>query len=236
MNKQREVIYKQRREALSGVSLQPTIEAMIGELAEGIAETIAQVDVLPDEWDMKGLRNAVLNQFGFRLRIDRDTQDGLTREGLAELINDAALAAYEEKEKSIGSEQFREFERMVVLQVVDNLWKEHLLAMDHLKEGIGLRGYGQQNPLIVYKREGFDMFSEMIERVKEETVRFLFRVQIAKPEEIAAKEKAKQDKITYSHGDDSTSTTVRRKQKKIGRNQPCPCGSGKKYKKCCGKT
>ena len=236
MNKQREVIYRQRREALSGESLRPTTEAMIGERAESIANDFAQRDVLPDEWDMKGLKDAVYNQFGFRLRIDRDTQDGLTAEGLADVITESAMAAYEEKEKTFGVEEFREFERMVVLQVVDNLWKEHLLAMDHLKEGIGLRGYGQQNPLIVYKREGFDMFADMIERVKEETIRFLSRVQIAKPEEIAAKEKAKQDKITYSHGGDSTSTTVRRKEKKVGRNKPCPCGSGKKYKKCCGKS
>jgi preprotein translocase subunit SecA len=236
MNQQREVIYKQRREALSGESLRPTIEAMIAELSEGMADNFAKADILPDEWDMKGLREAVVSQFGFRLHIDRDIQDGLTREGLAELITASAMKAYEEKEKSFGAEQFREFERMVVLQVVDNLWKEHLLAMDHLKEGIGLRGYGQQDPLVVYKREGFDMFAEMIERVKEETVRFLSRVQVARPQEIAAKEKAKQDKITYSHGGDSASTTVRRKEKKVGRNSPCPCGSGKKYKKCCGKS
>jgi preprotein translocase subunit SecA len=236
MNKQREVIYKQRREALSGESLRPTIEAMIGERSEAIAHDFAQKDVLPDEWDMKGLTGAVYNQFGFRLRIDQDTQDGLTAEGLADFITESAMEAYEEKEKIFGVEEFREFERMVVLQVVDNLWKEHLLAMDHLKEGIGLRGYGQQNPLIVYKREGFDMFAEMIERIKEETIRFLSRVQIAKPKDMAEKEKAKQDKITYSHGGDRASTTVRRKDKKVGRNKPCPCGSGKKYKKCCGKS
>jgi preprotein translocase subunit SecA len=236
MNKQREVIYKQRREALSGESLRPTIEAMIGELADRIADDFAPPDVLPDEWDMKGLRDAVFRQFALRLRIDRDTQDGLTKEGLADIITESAMRSYEEKEKQIGPEEIRQLERMVVLQVVDNLWKEHLLAMDHLKEGIGLRGYGQQDPLVVYKREGFDMFAEMIERVKEETIRFLARVQIARPEEIAAKEKAKQDKITYSHGGDGTSTTVRRKEKKIGRNSPCPCGSGKKYKKCCGKA
>jgi preprotein translocase subunit SecA len=145
------------------------------------------------------------------------------------------MKRYEEKEMHIGAEELRDLERMVVLQVVDNLWKEHLLSMDHLKEGIGLRGYGQQDPLVVYKREGFDMFAEMIERIKEETVRFLFRIQIARPEEVAAKEKARQEKITYSHGNESARTPVRRTKKKVGRNQPCPCGSGKKYKKCCGK-
>jgi preprotein translocase subunit SecA len=151
------------------------------------------------------------------------------------LIFESAMKAYEDKEVNFGADQFRGVERMVVLQVVDNLWKEHLLAMDHLKEGIGLRGYGQQDPLVVYKREGFDMFSEMIDRVKEETVRFLFRIQIARPEELAAREKARQEKVTYSHGGEEAKAPVRRGQKKVGRNAPCPCGSGKKYKKCCGR-
>jgi preprotein translocase subunit SecA len=235
MNQQREVIYRQRREALSGESLRPTIEDMVSDLSERIAGTFAEMDILPSEWDMKGLTEAVFGQFGFRLKIDHDTQDGLTGEGLAELLFGSAMKAYEGKETALGPDEFRGFERMVVLQVVDNLWKEHLLSMDHLKEGIGLRGYGQQDPLVVYKREGFDMFAEMIERVKEETVRFLFRVQFARPEEVAAKEKVKQEKITYSHGGESAKTPVRRTEKKIGRNQPCPCGSGKKYKKCCGR-
>lgn len=235
MNKQREVIYKQRREALSGESLRPTIEEMIRELCEKIADGFADEEALPEEWDVKGLREAVFSQFGFRLKTDRNTMVGLTQDGLAELIVESAMKRYEEKEKNFGAEELRGVECMVVLQVVDNLWKEHLLSMDHLKEGIGLRGYGQQDPLVVYKREGFDMFTEMIERIKEETVRYLFRIQIARPEEIAAKEKARQEKITYSHGDENASTPVRRTKKKVGRNQPCPCGSGKKYKKCCGK-
>jgi preprotein translocase subunit SecA len=161
--------------------------------------------------------------------------DGLSREGLAEWIFEVAMETYEQKETALGTEEFRHLEQMIVLQVVDNLWKEHLLAMDHLKEGIGLRGYAQQDPLVVYKKEGFEMFMDMIERVKEETVRFLFRVQIARPEEMAAKEKAKQDRLVFSHGGEVTKQPVRRSQKKVGRNQPCPCGSGKKYKKCCGK-
>jgi preprotein translocase subunit SecA len=235
MNKQREVIYKQRRDALSGESLRPTIEEMIRELSEKISDSFADEEILPEEWDMKGLRGAVYSQFGFRHKIDRNTLDGLTRDGLAEMIFESAMKRYAEKEMNFGAEEFRGVERMVVLQVVDNLWKEHLLSMDHLKEGIGLRGYGQQDPLVVYKREGFDMFAEMIERIKEETIRFLFRIQIARPEEIAVKEKARQEKITYSHGEENARTPVRRTKKKVGRNQPCPCGSGKKYKKCCGK-
>jgi preprotein translocase subunit SecA len=235
MNKQREVIYKQRREALSGESLRPTIEEMIREQSANIAETFGDEEALPEEWNLKGIRDAVYSRFGFRFKADRDTLDHLTREGLADLIFESAMKVYEDKEMTLGSEEFRALERMVVLQVVDNLWKEHLLAMDHLKEGIGLRGYAQQDPLVVYKREGFDMFAEMIERIKEETVRFLFRIQIARPEELAAKEKARQEKVTYSHGGGEAQAPVRRGQKKVGRNAPCPCGSGKKYKKCCGR-
>ena len=235
MNQQREVIYKQRREALAGKSLKPAIEEMIRGLSEKITEGFADKKVLPEEWDWKGLKEAAYLQFGLHLKVDRDTMDGLTRDGLAELIFEAAVKGYEDKEAAFGAEEFRHLEQMIVLQVVDNLWKEHLLAMDHLKEGIGLRGYAQQDPLVVYKKEGFEMFMDMIERIKEETVRFLFRVQIARPEEMAAREKAEKDKLVYSHGGEVARQPVRRSEKKVGRNQPCPCGSGKKYKKCCGK-
>jgi preprotein translocase subunit SecA len=235
MNQQREVIYKQRREALTGKSLKPAIEEMIRELSEKITDEFADEKVLPEEWDWKGLREAAYHQFGFRLNTDRDTMDGLTRDGLAESIFESTVKIYEEKETAFGAEEFRNLEQMIVLQVVDNLWKEHLLAMDHLKEGIGLRGYAQQDPLVVYKKEGFEMFMDMIERIKQETVRFLFRVQIARPEEMAAKEKTRQDQLVFSHGGEADRQPVRRSKKKVGRNQPCPCGSGKKYKKCCGR-
>ena len=235
MNKQREVIYSQRREALGGESLRSSIEDMVWEMSKKIADTFSDEEILPEEWDIKGVRESVYNQFSFRFNIDRKTQEGLLQDQLAEIIFESAMKTYEKKESDFGAEQIREMERMVVLQVVDNLWKEHLLSMDHLKEGIGLRGYGQQDPLVVYKREGFDMFATMIERIKEEVVGFLFRIQITRAEEIARKEKTRQEKITYSHGDEGADSTVRRTKKKVGRNQPCPCGSGKKYKKCCGK-
>jgi len=235
MNQQRDVIYKQRREALSGESLKPAIEDMIRELSEKIADRFADEKILPEEWNWKGVREATYHQFAFRLNTDRNTIDGPTPEGLAESILESAMKIYEEKEATFGAEEFRQLEQMIMLQVVDNLWKEHLLAMDHMKEGIGLRGYAQQYPLVVYKQEGFDMFMDMIGRIKEETVKFLFRVQIARPEEIAAKEKAKQDRLVFSHDGEVAKQPVRRSKKKIGRNQPCPCGSGKKYKKCCGK-
>jgi preprotein translocase subunit SecA len=235
MNKQREVIYSQRREALGGASLRSSIEDMVSEMSKKIADTFSDQEMLPGEWDIKGIRESVYNQFGLRFNIDRKTQEGLTQDQLAGMIFELAMKTYEKKESDFGAEQIRDLERMVVLQVVDNLWKEHLLSMDHLKEGIGLRGYGQQDPLVVYKREGFDMFATMIERIKEETVGFLFRIQITRAEEIARKEKTRQEKISYSHEDEGADSTVRRTKKKVGRNQPCPCGSGKKFKKCCGK-
>ena len=236
MNQQREVVYRHRREALNGKSLKPSIEEMIRDKAEDIAYDFTDERTHPEEWDWKGLKKAVFKQFNFRLdKIDNDTMDGLTREGLAQLIADSSLTVYNEKEASVGSEEFRHLERIVMLQTVDNLWKDHLLSMDHLKEGIGLRGYAQQNPLIVYKKEGFELFQEMVSRIKEETLGILYRIQISEPQNIADLQKPKEQKLVFSSGDESVKKNpVKRTQKKVGRNAPCTCGSGKKYKKCCG--
>jgi preprotein translocase subunit SecA len=237
MNQQREVVYRQRREALSGKSLKPSIEEMIQDKAEEIAYGFSDEKTHPEEWDWKGLKKAVFKQFNFRLdKIDDDTMDGLTREGLVQLIADSSLTVYNEKEASVGSEEFRHLERIVMLQTVDNLWKDHLLSMDHLKEGIGLRGYAQQDPLIVYKKEGFELFQEMVSRIKEETLGILYRIQISEPQNIAELQKPKEQELVFSSGDEpAKKNPVKRAQKKVGRNAPCPCGSGKKYKKCCGK-
>jgi len=236
MNQQREVVYRQRREALNGKSLKPAIEEMIHDKAEEIAYGLTDEKTHPEEWDWKRLKKAVFKQFNFRLdEIDDDTMDGLTREGLAELIADASLTVYNEKEASVGSEEFRHLERIVMLQTVDNLWKDHLLSMDHLKEGIGLRGYAQQDPLIVYKKEGFELFQEMISRIKEQTLGILYRIQISEPQNIADLQQPKEQKLVFSSGDEpAKKNPVKRAEKKVGRNAPCPCGSGKKYKKCCG--
>ena len=237
MNQQREVVYKQRREALNGKSLKPAIEEMIRDKAEEIAYGLTDERTHSEEWDWKGLKKAVFKQFNFRLdEIDDDTMDGLTQEGLAQLIADSSLTVYNEKEASVGSEEFRHLERIVMLQTVDNLWKDHLLSMDHLKEGIGLRGYAQQDPLIVYKKEGFELFQEMISRIKEETLGILYRIQISEPKNIADLQQPKEQKLVFSSGDEpAKKNPVKRAKKKVGRNAPCPCGSGKKYKKCCGR-
>ena len=237
MNQQREVIYRQRREALFGKDLKSSILEIIEEKSEEIAGAFADERAPAEEWDFKGLNEAVFKQFNFRLpTLEGDTLDGLTQEGLAQLINDEAVRIYEEKEKAIGSEDFRQLERIVMLQNVDNLWKDHLLSMDHLKEGIGLRGYAQQNPLLVYKKEGFEMFQEMIARIKEETLGILFRIQLAEPQKMKEIQRPREQQLTYSgSGEPQKKKPVKRADKKIGRNAPCPCGSGKKYKKCCGK-
>ena len=237
MNQQREVIYRQRREALNGKSLKPVIEEIIGDKAEEVANAYSDERALPEEWDWKGLNKAVFKQFNFRMNeIDGDTMDGLIRDGLSQLIADACLGEYEEREAAVGTEDFRHLERIVMLQTVDNLWKDHLLSMDHLKEGIGLRGYAQQDPLIIYKKEGFEMFQDMISRIKEETVGILFRIQISEPKKIDDLQQPKEQKMIFSGGDEpARKKPVKRTQNKVGRNAPCPCGSGKKFKKCCGK-
>ncbi|MDY6793624.1 MAG: preprotein translocase subunit SecA [Thermodesulfobacteriota bacterium] len=237
MNQQREVIYKQRREALMGKSLKSSIENMISEKAEIIADMFAEEKTLPEDWDIKGLNEAVYKQFNFRLNpFDEDTLDGLNRDGLGQLIYESAVKIYNQREVKIGEEDFRQLERVVMLQTVDNLWKDHLLSMDHLKEGIGLRGYAQQNPLLIYKKEGFELFQQMISRVKEETLGILFRIQITESEKIDDLRKPKEQNLTFSSGDaPAKKKPVKRVEKKIGRNAPCPCGSGKKYKKCCGR-
>ena len=237
MNQQREVIYRQRREALDGKSLKSAVVEMIREKSVEIADGFAGEKALPEEWDLKGIRTAVFKQFNFHLDgIEADTLEDLDRDGLTDLIFDTAATLYDQRETAVGPEDFRQLERVVMLQTVDNLWKDHLLSMDHLKEGIGLRGYAQQNPLLIYKKEGFEMFNNMISRVKDETLGILFRIQIEEPKKIDDLRKPKGQKMVFSGGEGAEKPkTTQRKTKKVGRNAPCPCGSGKKYKKCCGR-
>ena len=238
MNQQREVIYKQRRDLLTGVDLKSTIEDIMMESAEEIAAKFADERALPEDWAWDAISDAMFQQFNIRLsRMDENTLDGLTEEGLTQEIYEQAHRVYEEKAAMLGGgDEFRQLERMVMLQTVDNLWKDHLLSMDHLKEGIGLRGYAQQNPLLVYKKEGFEMFQETIGRIKSETLGILFRIQLAEPGHLDDLQKSKEQKLIFSGSGDAPATKkpVKRESDKVGRNEPCPCGSGKKYKKCCG--
>jgi preprotein translocase subunit SecA len=234
MNQQREVVYKQRRQALSNDSLRPVIDDMIREKSDDIAWMYADEKTSPQDWDIKGINDAVYNQFNLHLQITADTAGG-SPEKLSALIQEAAISMYNHKEAAIGAGNFRNIERIIMLQTVDNLWKDHLLSMDHLREGIGLRGYAQQDPIMIYKKEAFEMFQNMVSRIKEETLRILFRIQVAEPETVEEISKPRQQEMTFSHGSSETKRKpVRRVAEKVGRNDPCPCGSGKKYKKCCG--
>lgn len=239
MNQQREVIYKQRRDLLTGVDLKSTIDDIMLENAEAISAKFADERTLPEDWEWEAISDAVFQQFNFRLsKMDENTLDGLNDEGLAQAIYEQAHVIYDEKVAMLGGAgDFRQLERMIMLQTVDNLWKDHLLSMDHLKEGIGLRGYAQQNPLLVYKKEGFEMFQETIDRIKSETLGILFRIQLAEPDHIENLQKSKEQKLVFSGSGNSPAAKkpLKRQSEKIGRNAPCPCGSGKKYKKCCGR-
>ncbi len=235
MNQQRMVIYRHRREALSGKSLKNSIEDMIRSKAGDIADAFADEKLPAEEWDLKGLDEEIFKQFSFRLPpMDEDTLEGLNADGLSQLIEEEAFRVYEQREAEIGEQDFRYLERMIMLQVVDNLWKDHLLSMDHLKDGIGLRGYAQQNPLVVYKKEGYEMFSEMISRIQEQTLSILFRIQVEKPDKIKELQQPKEQNLVFSSGKEQKKKPVQRQETKVGRNAPCPCGSGKKFKKCCG--
>ena len=240
MNQQREVIYRQRRDTLVGKNLKQDIEDIIFELSESIGLQYVDDRAPVGEWDWDGIDQSVFKQFNFRLpKPNENDMDGLSEEGLVDLIFNNAKAAYDEKEQNIGGENLRHLERIIMLQTIDSLWKDHLLSMDHLKEGIGLRGYAQQNPLLIYKKEGFEMFQDMVERIKEETINILYRIQVAKPQEMDELQKPPDQDFIYSgsqSGEETRKEPMKRTNKKVGRNDPCPCGSGKKYKKCCGRA
>ena len=236
MNQQRTVIYAQRREILMGKDLREAIMEMIAETVEGIADTFVDEKTHPEYWDLKAVSDAVYKQFNFRPeRLTPEGVETLDRDGLVDLIAGQATRNYEAREAEIGAATFRQLERMVMLQTVDNLWKDHLLSMDHLKEGIGLRGYAQQQPLLVYKKEGFELFQNLMARIEEETLGILFRIQIAAPEKLEEMHAPREQKMVFSGGGEpARRPPAKRAPDKVGRNSPCPCGSGKKYKKCHG--
>jgi len=239
MNKQRSVVYELRREALSGESLRETVFDMAGEIAEELAARFAPEKVHPEEWDLPGLSDAVYTQFGFRLEFPEAEVTALTRERIESSIAEGYAAFYRSKEEEYGEDAMRYLERMFLLSTIDAFWKDHLLSMDHLKEGIGLRGYGQKDPLKEYQREGFEMFADLVFRIKSESLKRLFHVRVQREEEparLAARAPAAPRRVNLSRGEISKAgaKTQQRTSRKIGRNEPCPCGSGKKYKKCCG--
>jgi preprotein translocase subunit SecA len=237
MNKQRTVIYEQRKRILAQGEIVEDIQETIAELAEDLVDPIADQKTYPEEWDYRRLNESLMRLFSFGLDLRPGETSEMTREKLLEKVLAQAKEVYQRKEVEFGSEAMRHLEKVIYLQSIDTLWKEHLMAMDHLKEGIGLRGYGQRNPLQEYQKEGYQMFTELIQHIKEETIEKIYRVQIARPAEVAQFEAVRQQPLVLSHGEEveEKQKPIKRESKKVGRNEPCPCGSGKKYKKCHGR-
>jgi preprotein translocase subunit SecA len=242
MNKQREVIYHRRREALGGESLRDEVRGMIEDVAGTLVEESVEAQLAPAEWDWASISTAVADRFALRAEIDEEERSEMTPERLSEHITEVVLAAYDEREKNFGEPLLRHLEKVVVLQTIDQQWKDHLLNMDRLKEGIGLRGYAQQNPLQAYQKEGFALFEEMVARIDTEAVRKLFTVQLVRDEDVERMEQQRQAPrtVTLSHGAVTEAAPAASKATapggaKVGRNDACPCGSGKKFKRCHGK-
>jgi preprotein translocase subunit SecA len=279
-NKQRQAVYGMRRQLLEGSDQKERVMDMVEGIVDQFVDMRCPNDKHPDTWDLTSLRTDILSQFG--ARIDLTDISNLTRLELSDFILQRLKHKYQEKEDMVGAEVMRQTERIVMLQVIDNQWKDHLLSMDELKQGIGLRGHGQKDPLVEYKRESYELFTAMMDRVEDESVRYLFFLQVQSgagpvlpfPEEDeegqsengdaeAAAQAARQAELEEEKkraakaqmesftrnierkkdkelaalqfgGDDSTGPKTVTAGAKVGRNDPCPCGSGKKYKKCHG--
>ncbi len=281
MNKQREAVYGLRRRLLEGMDqkdmiLQDYVSAILGELLEQYCPVKAHAD----DWDIKALKDAIFTRFGVDFVAEGVKAETLNRQELGDAIFDKLKERYDAKEKMIGPDAMRHHERMIMLSVIDQQWKDHLLSMDHLKEGIGLRGYGQHDPLVEYKKESFDMFEAMMQRFQEDTVKYLYLMQILeRPPDVGVggpppqgqepepavpaarggdgngrrpprmvstsadeleenfmrrKRRELEQARMAGSGDAQSVQQVVRSQEKVGRNDPCPCGSGKKFKKCHG--
>jgi len=240
MNKQREVIYELRRQVLAAEQLKETFLEMLEEVVASVVDEQIGDNLHPEEWDLAGLQEGIKRQFGADLDLSDLQLRGADLASLQEDLFGRLSQIYQQKEAQLGDYMMRHLEKLVMLQIIDTRWKDHLLAMDYLKEGIGLRGYAQKNPLNEYKREAFEIFSAMMNLVKAEIAEYLFKIQGGKLEEAVQEATPRAMRYTEHRGEqmgangDGRPMPVRREGRKIGRNEPCPCGSGKKYKRCCG--
>jgi len=296
MNKQRQAVYGMRRQLLEGLDQKERVTEIIGGIVAAFVDLHCPEKVHPSEFDLTGMQTDVLSQFGVKLNLKE--LDGQRREDVEGILNELLIKRYLEKESVVGPEMMRQAERVIMLNVIDQQWKDHLLSMDHLKEGIGLRGYGQKDPLIEYKKESYVLFQDMMDRIEDETIRYLFFLQVStgpappggyslggddgggrprpilpfspdgedeeeedeEAEAVAAGVGVDERRAAQSAVLDVTRNIQRKKDKEMaalqfaggeansspnkpvlkgkkpGRNDPCSCGSGKKYKKCCGAT
>ena len=232
MNNQREVIYAERRKVLEGENLKDHVLSMVDGFVNGAVDIYTQGAKYPEEWDIVGLTNYVNNAIPLG-EIELDDVQSMQKEDLIELVDNKAKELYEVKESEVGEEALRELERVILLRMVDTKWMDHIDAMDQLKQGIGLRAMGQQDPVRAYQVEGFDMFEEMIESIQEDTIKNLYHLERSEDLE---RERVAEPTSTNMSDDEAQSKKPVVVKDRVGRNDPCPCGSGKKYKKCCGQN
>jgi preprotein translocase subunit SecA len=236
MNRQREVIYRQRRDVLTGKDLWEIVNEMLEEVVEDLVDEYMEEKVHPNEWNLKGFDDILHKQFTLKTTFEKTDPSTLDGEEVTEKIVNDVQNLLKNKEAEYGKDLMEYVMRVVMLQTIDTHWKDHLLAMDHLKEGIGLRGYGQKDPVREYQKEGYEMFMDMVYRIKEDILEKLSLVKIQREEEVQEiRERQSQDYVMSRGDTGATPATVKREGKKVGRNDPCPCGSGKKYKHCCGR-
>ena len=238
MNKQREIIYKERRNVLEGEDVHSEILDMIDKTIDRVLSYYIPEGSYPESWDLKALEERFVNIFHPDKKVEVGNVEDLTKESLKEIIKNEALRLYDEKEKLVGEERMRELERIILLQVVDSKWMDHIDAMDQLRQGIGLRAIGQEDPVRAYQIEGFDMFDEMIQSIQEETLNYIYGFQVRiEAQPIERKQMVDLDKLEQKGGSEAEEEGPKqiKTDKVVGRNDLCPCGSGKKYKKCCGK-
>ncbi len=255
-NDQRKVIYEQRNEIMGADDVSDTIDTIRADVVNGLIDTYVPPQSLEDQWDIPGLEEA-LEQFGLPLQVKTwlEEDHDLHEETLRQRILEAAEQSYAEKEAHAGAAVMRHFEKAVMLQVLDSMWKDHLAAMDHLRQGIGLRGYAQKNPIQEYKRDAFEMFGQLLDKIKHEVISVLTRVKVRAEEDVQAVEEQRRAHapMQFEHAQASAMTAggagaeapadaeeahtpFVRDGRKVGRNEPCPCGSGKKYKQCHGQV
>ena len=253
-NDQRQVIYQQRNDLLEDEDISEIIENIREDVVNGTIDDYITPGSLDEQWDISGLERALETEFALKESVQAWLREDnrLDEEGVRQRVVEAVRASYLARQVHVG-DYMREVERQIMLQVLDNLWKDHLSTMDQLRQSIGLRAYAQKNPKQEYKRESFALFEELLNRIKSDTIRFLSHVQVASQEDMTRLEEQRrnqQARREYTHGkldtDNELATNesrtsaktprpIQRLEAKVGRNQACPCGSGKKYKQCCGK-
>ena len=236
MNQQRETIYGQRRTVLERGDLRENILDMLQRQVDSALDFYADEKLPQSDWDLTSLTQRIAELTNQGVRLAAQDLSGKTREEIRELLLSRVTAAYEERERAMGTEEMRELERVILLRVMDSKWMEHLRAMDDLREGIGLRAYGQRDPLMEYKFEAYEMFQAMLQEMQEDVIQLLFRVRL-----VSEEQQRQQDRLAQAvtnrngDGDGGNKQVPVRRETKVGRNDPCPCGSGKKYKRCCGR-